>query len=78
MKTDLLKDLKDRANNYFNDELLNFVYINKYSIKLVFETYEYAEQFIHENKKLTNGKNELIFGSVKFEQNNDSVYLTVK
>jgi len=77
MKTDLLKDLKDRAQNYFNDELSYIEYNNKYNIKLVFKTYEYAKQFINENEKLANSKNELIFWPIKFEQNDKSVHLTV-
>jgi hypothetical protein len=69
-----IKELKDRANCYFNDEVGSFMYPDKDTMKITFESSEYAEQFINENKNLK-VRNELVFGNIKFEQDNDSVYI---
>jgi len=72
-----LKELKDKANTYFNEEVESFTYPERNCIKIAFISSEYAEQFINENKNIKY-RGELLFSNIEFEQDNNAVYLSYK
>ena len=70
-----IEKLKDRANTFFEDEVVLFSHPDNKSLIIIFESSEYAEQFVQENQNLKEN-NELVFSNIKFEKDNDKVYLS--
>ena len=74
--TNLLSNLKHRANELYNEELLHIEYPAKNCMKLIFDSSENAEEFVNYNEFQKNSKGLFIFSEVDFEQDENSVYLT--